>query len=116
MLKRRGRTSVAHSDACIMPPSSVVLIFRDQAFEGSHASGTNRIRGEICLDLKHLIRTQPEFCRAHDLPGLLGRSHTYNRPGDDRISQRPGDGNFAGRVTVTLADAAKDLHQPEIAA
>ena len=85
-----------------MPLSSLVLIFHGPGFVGLHDSGTNRIRVEICLDLKNLIRSQSEFCRADDLPGLLGRPHTYNRPSDDRISQSPGDGNFAeiGRAHV----------------
>ena len=66
----------------------------------------NRIRLEILLDLENLIGSQTEFCRAHDLLCLLGRTHTHNRSGDDWITQRPGNRDLARRAAVTLTDPA----------
>jgi hypothetical protein len=67
---------------------------------------SNWIRLEILLNLKNLIETQTEFCRAHDLLRLLGRTHTHNRSGDDWITQSPGNRDLAWRAIVTLTDPA----------
>src|SRR5258706_11404890 len=65
-------------------------------------------------DFVQIVRAETKFGGRGYLARLFGGSHTDNRAGDRRVSQRPGDGDLAGARVVGLSDPAQDLDQLQV--
>src|SRR5205814_1501136 len=64
-------------------------------------------KGGSAFDFRNLVGGEFQFARAHNAFGLLSVARAYDGSGDGGMTQRPGDGHFAGSAAVTRADLAK---------
>src|SRR5438552_13244271 len=64
-------------------------------------------KGGSAFDFRDFVGGEFQFARAHNAFGLLSVARANDGSGDGGMTQRPGDGHFAGSAAVTRADLAK---------